>query len=235
MRKRGTRIRCCERCGKREEVRSDNQSVVCKSCTSRVSAEKNLIPYIKPAATVQCGHCGLVFKRSISAQSTKNFCSVGCKSASVAVPRKCKNCDKDFFVARGRLGAGTNSSGNFCCRPCYEHWLCRTERTTGRGSQWKKARDEAVRRFPFCAFCGTRKRLQVHHIIPFRLTRDNRQSNLIPLCVKHHRAVETAFVEFEASPGEMTEQVAFVWRTMIGEVQARTAMKIKEIICDRPI
>lgn len=42
----------------------------------------------------------------------------------------------------------------------------------------------------FCAMCGTTKRIQIHHIIPFRYTQDNSLSNLIPLCVAHHRVVE---------------------------------------------
>ena len=37
----------------------------------------------------------------------------------------------------------------------------------------------------------------MHHIIPYRLTCDNGQDNLIPLCLKHHKIAETAFLEIE--------------------------------------
>jgi len=49
-----------------------------------------------------------------------------------------------------------------------------------------------------CAMCGTTDGLQVHHIVPFRLTRDNTQSNLVPLCLKHHKHVETVTHDIEA-------------------------------------
>jgi aminoglycoside phosphotransferase len=37
----------------------------------------------------------------------------------------------------------------------------------------------------------------VHHIIPYRLTADNGQDNLIPFCLKHHKVAEVAFLEIE--------------------------------------
>jgi hypothetical protein len=72
-----------------------------------------------------------------------------------------------------------------------------TRGINGRGSRWKKIRNETCRRSPFCALCGTIHRLDVHHIIPFRLTRDNRQINLVPLCKKHHKQVEGTFLHLE--------------------------------------
>lgn len=232
MRKRGTRVRVCTDCGREEEVHADNKASVCYPCSSREKAKAFLLPKIAPAATVKCQQCGLVFKRSSSQQRELNFCSISCRSAHFAVERRCKTCQKPFRLTKGRVNGKSNSAGNFCCRPCYETWLCRTDRTAGRGSQWKKARDEALRSFPFCAACGTPNELQVHHIIPFRITHDNGQENLIPLCRKHHKTIECAFVEFEAAQGEITPAVSIVWRSMLAEMKARTAVKIKEIIGD---
>lgn len=88
---------------------------------------------------------------------------------------------------------------------------------TGRGSNWKRIRQEALQRQPFCLFCGPRdQRLQVHHIIPYRLTSDNGSANLVPLCLPHHRRVEAIFVAFERSVAEpMGRDDRDAWRIML--------------------
>jgi hypothetical protein len=54
-----------------------------------------------------------------------------------------------------------------------------------RSNKWDDVRDSFVSMFPQCAACGSKIRLQVHHIIPY----DNRPeleleiSNLITLCM----------------------------------------------------
>jgi len=113
------------------------------------------------------------------------------------IHRVCKECGSGFDLAKYLLSGKTNASGNFCCRPCYETWLCRTNPDPARGYGWRAIRIEARRRAPFCADCGATKGLQVHHIIPYRLTADNGQDNLVPLCRKHHKIAEMAFLEIE--------------------------------------
>lgn len=51
----------------------------------------------------------------------------------------------------------------------------------------------------------------MHHIIPFRLTRDNSPTNLIPLCRACHKRVETVFQDVEAvdPPLPVTKLVLF--------------------------
>lgn len=80
---------------------------------------------------------------------------------------------------------------------------------------------------PFCAICGTFKSIQVHHAVPFRLTHDNSQSNLVPLCVKHHRWIETLFVETERVG--VPAEAGAVWMSMLRERQMAVAAKIREI------
>lgn len=100
---------------------------------------------------------------------------------------------------------------------------------TGRGSQWEKIRKEAKRRTPFCACCGTFKRLQVHHIIPFRLTFDNRQVNLIPLCIRCHKRVEMQWVEYEATQPNLSIAL-LAWRSMMLERRDATRAKLLSIV-----
>lgn len=219
------RERKCDGCGKIEMVRKDNKASVCGNCSRKISAAKGAKKKHEKAMARRkpCEFCGEKVKRPAA-----RFCSVKCKSDASRVQRQCKHCGSGFSIPRSLIEGSSNSSGNFCTRACYEKYLCNGERTTGRGSQWKKHRDEAIRRFPFCAKCGTTKNLQVHHITPFRLTRDNTQKNLVPLCVKHHKEIEMMFVETERFG--VTPETEMIWRNMIRSMQATTAYRIKEAL-----
>ena len=57
-----------------------------------------------------------------------------------------------------------------------------------RSSNWSKVRKEFVKKNNTCSACGTKKKLEVHHILPFylypQLELDTK--NLISLCRRHH-------------------------------------------------
>ena len=156
-----------------------------------------------------CQHCRRDFAAPPS--SRQMYCSRTCLTDAKSIERACTTCGGVFRIPRSVLSGRTNSSGRFCSRSCYERHLCRTTRTNGYGSRWKAIRREALRRTPFCAFCGSTRHLQVHHIIPFRLTRDNSPTNLIPLCLACHKRVETVFLNVEAvdPPLPVTKLVLF--------------------------
>lgn len=218
------RQRVCTMCGKEDVVRKDNPAEVCGRCSRSINAASSAAK--KRAAAIasrpNCKNCGEKVK---SAKAI--FCSVKCKSEYAREDRKCKTCGQTFSVTRSSISSNSNASGNFCSRKCYEKYLCNGERTTGRGSQWKRTRDEVIAAFPFCAKCGTTKNLQVHHITPFRLTHDNSKDNLVPLCVKHHKEIEMMFVETERLG--VTPETEMIWRNMIRSRQAATAMALMEI------
>jgi len=54
-----------------------------------------------------------------------------------------------------------------------------------RSSHWDSTRDAFVKSHPACAACGSTKKLQVHHILPFHLHPELEldQKNLIALCM----------------------------------------------------
>jgi hypothetical protein len=76
--------------------------------------------------------------------------------------------------------------------------------------------------------CGTTRRLDVHHITPYRLTRDNGQGNLIPVCKRCHKAVETIFVDLEPLVDDLTV-TRLVLRSSLEEHRLATWMKLREI------
>lgn len=203
------RTRICLACGKQEDVRADNPSQRCRACAGRSALDKGRKQRTAARNHETCRHCGEVFSAPPSSQ--QKYCSRVCLSAAKSTTRTCATCRSEFRVPRSVLSDRTNSSARFCSRPCYERHLCRTPRIRGRGSRWKAIRREALRRTPFCAMCGSGQNLQVHHIIPFRLTRDNSQTNLIPLCRACHKRVEAVFQDLEIidPPLPLTKIVLF--------------------------
>lgn len=186
------RVRICDTCGKKESVRKDNTATTCLKCTKLRSLK---------SVVLRCAKCDREFRRYIShVRNGRQYCSADCRNShrkERRIKRECKRCSDVFDVYPSIVVGPSNSAGNFCSRPCYEAWLCRTETTAVRGSQWRRIQRDAIADNPFCAICGRTDRLQVHHIIPFRLTRDNSQENLVPLCLKHHKRIEMDFIEVE--------------------------------------
>jgi HNH endonuclease len=54
-----------------------------------------------------------------------------------------------------------------------------------RSPRWPKLEKEFLAKYPTCAACGSKKRLNVHHKMPFHLDPDMEleESNLITLCM----------------------------------------------------
>ena len=93
----------------------------------------------------------------------------------------------------------------------------------------KKIRNIAIKKAPFCAICGTTKNLQVHHIIPFRYTNDNSQSNLIPLCIKHHKKIEIITNDILKVHRDFKISKLII-SSMLKENQLATFAKIKAVV-----
>ncbi|MEA2090958.1 MAG: HNH endonuclease signature motif containing protein [Campylobacterota bacterium] len=222
-----TKIRYCKHCNKKETIRKDSKAETCKSCASKIRGAKGLKTIRKNTKWKKCKGC----ENKIQSYKKWDFCSRECSHKSKVSKRVCKHCNTNFTVLKSLLK--TNASGNFCTRKCYEDWMCDTKRVKGRGSRWEKIRKVALKKAPFCAMCGTSKKLQVHHIIPYRLTRDNNQKNLIPLCVKHHKMIEMQTIDMiNTNPCDLkTHQ--FVIRNMLKEYQLATAIKLKELYAER--
>ena len=71
--------------------------------------------------------------------------------------------------------------------------------------------------------------LDVHHIVPFRITHDNRQANLIPLCKKCHKRVESILNDVVLS-GIPPQVILLAFGSMLREHQLATFMKLREVV-----
>jgi len=182
--------RQCPDCGKIDIIRKDSNAIRCGSCSAKISNKAAQAVRHQSKGKETCVGCGKTFYSPKS--DHRKYCSKECFNNAIAaekVGRICKHCGTEFKIHKSVLK--TNATGNFCTRGCYEKWMCDTERTNGRGSRWKAKRKDALKETPFCSLCGASGRLEVHHIVPYRLTHDSTQSNLIPLCKKCHKTFES--------------------------------------------
>ena len=244
--RRGVRPRICATCGRHEFVRADNPATSCGDCARRANgriagakrrglARNSQVSEGRPRITTTCSRCGKSFPTTNYAisRAKRHFCSMACKLLYFGVQRTCKYCGEQFRAIRSRIQgiAKSNSSANFCSKACYHRWLCRPDRTTGRGSQWRQSRLQAIARSPFCAKCGATKRLDVHHIVPFRMTRDNRPINLIPLCKRCHKQVESILTDVLMT-GLPARYVLLAFGSILRDLQIATFNKLRELLRD---
>ena len=242
-RRRGVRARVCESCERHELVRSDNPATRCRDCASKANgragaaklrgiARASRVGQRRPTLLATCVQCGKAFPTTNSATSRakRRYCSVACKMLFCGVQRTCKGCGREFRALKSRIAgiARNNSSSNFCSRQCYEDWLCKPDRVTGRGSQWHTIRRRVLARAPFCARCGTTRRLDVHHIVPFRMTHDNREANLIPLCKRCHKLVESLLNDVVLTDLE-PPMILLAFGSLLRDLQLATLMKMRSL------
>jgi len=60
----------------------------------------------------------------------------------------------------------------------------KAEKGQKRSSKWRKVRAEHIKKNPVCVVCGGKKKLEIHHRIPFSIAPDLElePSNLMTLC-----------------------------------------------------
>ncbi len=80
-----------------------------------------------------------------------------------------------------------------------------------RGDDWEEQRQKALERDGHeCYTCKRRgkvyedvKKLQVHHIEPFRVSKNNDLYNLIVLCPRHHKVEDNFFIQYNRPSNAM--------------------------------
>lgn len=194
------RERVCVDCARVDVIRKDSGAIRCGRCASEIARLKGLKVLQARKLSASCVHCRESFYTTRSIQNSGNgrYCSRQCRREALNINRSCETCGGAFRVFRSLLSGKSNSAGRFCSKACYTEFLCKPESKGPRGSQWDVTRRKIRERNPACALCGTPVKLDVHHIIPFRLTRDNSIENLVPLCRKHHRKIEARFLRTES-------------------------------------
>lgn len=182
--------------------------------------------------TLVCECCGKEFIRYFG--NIKNpkhtFCSKECKlnyfKADIQI-RKCLNCGKEFKIYNSVLSGKTNAKGNYCCTKCYYDSMRFLESPHRYGKEFKQNKKKYFDK-SFCVFCGTTKNIHIHHIIPFRLTKDNGLDNLVPLCAKHHKKFENLTRNIVDSAKDY-EIIKFMLRNILDEHKYATMYLLDKI------
>lgn len=136
-----------------------------------------------------CAYCGKPMQIYASAVRKRNYCNKKCRDKQYAEAREnrtCLQCGKTFTVLTSVIEK-SNASGHFCSTACYWESMRKPQ---AKYQGFRKAKRQFFTGTQFCAICGTTKNIQIHHIIPNRLTQDQRKENLIPLCPLHHNRIE---------------------------------------------
>jgi 5-methylcytosine-specific restriction endonuclease McrA len=94
-------------------------------------------------------------------------------------------------------------------KPGSEHpnWCGGTK--SWRGSDWKKIREDIKKRDDNkCVKCKTPKLISVHHIIPYRVSKNNKPENLETLCRGCHCKKDRNYIQIEKNIKEVREYAA---------------------------
>ena len=73
-------------------------------------------------------------------------------------------------------------------------------KNNGSTSQWRRIREQVIRRDGCCQVCGTEERLTVDHIVPRRLGGNDSLDNLQVLCSFHNTSKGGRFFESAKTP-----------------------------------
>lgn len=141
----------------------------------------------------KCLRCENVFWKRKSDHG-RMFCSSVCGNSSRRKYEKrdhiCKSCNKIFvFSEKPR----SNSVGNYCSLKCRNDGYVKATKspTHTNRTRWKFLRNNYVKLNDFCNICGQKpKRIEVHHIEPYRISMNDDLSNLVALCHKCHSKEE---------------------------------------------
>lgn len=137
----------------------------------------------------KCQQCGDVFHFYTSLNSSRpgqgKFCSIRCKSKAGRVVVSCARCGAAFVTWR-------SVKRKFCSLRCAGRIA--TVKSLTRGPvlygqpHWRKQLRASVleRDGHMCQGCFSTKQLVVHHIRPWRASRDNSLENLITVCRSCH-------------------------------------------------
>jgi hypothetical protein len=139
---------------------------------------------------------------------------------------KCDNCGTDFRQSKAKQKRNRH---NFCCAECSRRWMAKNDVYVGEnnhnwkggsidyyGPNWYRQARKARERDSYkCRHCGKSekkigRRMDVHHIIPFRMFRyirhqndnykeANHLSNLICLCQQCHKKAEAQLIPIQPS------------------------------------
>lgn len=187
------RIYCSKECMEKDRA-AEMEDRICKSCGKMFSVRKSTLAKSNASGNFCCRGCYNEYLKTLTGEKNKSY-------NREEIP--CKTCGKIIKITPSKRKTYKNSFCSITCRSTYMKNYIGGENNCnwkGGASKYRGDFDDVKKKYfsgvQFCAVCGTTKGIHIHHIIPYRLTQDNDKSNLIPLCRKHHKIVESATLGF---------------------------------------
>lgn len=201
---------CCQGCVREWRKKQSHETRTCKICGKEFSFLKSFSNKGREtrgqACSAQCRvqlrdrkielicfGCGKQFKSFLS-QPGRKYCSHKCAGVEEAkVDHECVICGGRYKVVPSRTDKSKCCS--FACRVLLsakiQKKLAIDSKTRFNYKSWGKIRKQIIARDGGkCTKCSRTDRLEVHHIVPWRKTRDDSAGNLITLCHECHFETE---------------------------------------------
>ena len=121
----------------------------------------------------------------------------------------CSYCNKEYQLVRYKI---EKHERHFCSFDCEQKWMKENWQGKGHpmwidgyvpfyGYEWEGLTKEVRNRDKVCMSCKKLdSRLNVHHIIPYRISKDNSLDNLILLCDSCHTNLDYMYRKIESRP-----------------------------------
>lgn len=191
----------------KKEVKYSIQNFICPVCNKEFSKRKTKDSQVVYCSQ-ECAYKGRTLKITKINRPNKNrVCNI------TYLNKKCEYCKKDFVVEK------TKKNRKYCSRECFlkQHKInmngknnpsyingASYNKRSYRGEDWDTQRQKCYERDDYtCQRCGVKcigrkelndknkdRLIQCHHIVKYKISRDNSLQNLMTLCVKCHGIIE---------------------------------------------
>ncbi len=179
--------------------------VICKTCGKEFNKKKSWADRCKEHycsmkckrtyKIVKCAYCLKEIKIKGSRLKERNYCNIShqLKYEYENGIRERKPSEK-LYKAHKKKCSGKN---NYMWKGGKRKWKL-TYYDSYYQTKWQELRLKIYERDNWtCQICGVncqkKNKIQCHHIVPYRISQDNSESNLITLCVKCHRIEELKY------------------------------------------
>ena len=216
--KNGVMAVTCPDCGDQRYARKDyvrSKIGLCRSCASMRGSKA---PKPKRGFDKSCKYCSQSFY-VCPCESDSKFCSRDCANSSKRIYKKekkiCKECANTFEFS---LKPFSNSNGNYCSLKCRNNSYARINGYGYKGHRprWTSVRKTFLKKNQFCFSCGVSKvKLHIHHIIPYRICKNNEIENLVTLCPSCHSKEEKFSYIISKLPAKTHETCMYIRQAVL--------------------
>lgn len=184
----------CNRDCQKEYREKNKVARKCKQCGKEFFVPKHVLSEkTNSKGNFCCRKCYAEYQKTLVGEKNNHY---------TRYKTKCKNCGKEVWQIPSNAQAYKNKFCSVKCRSEYlVNYIGGDKNCNWLGGHTQYRGDFEHQKLLYfngdkkCDICESTKRIHIHHIIPYRLTQDNSRENLVPLCAKHHKIIESKTVK----------------------------------------